>query len=46
MNPARIETLADGVFAIAMTRLAFDVVVTDVALGRIDRHEFRREPDL
>jgi len=46
MNPARIETLADGVFAIAMTLLAFDLVVPDVALGRIDRHEFRREPDL
>lgn len=33
MSPARIETLADGVFAIAMTLLAFDLVVPEVVLG-------------
>ena len=33
MSPARIETLADGVFAIAMTLLAFDLVVPEVAAG-------------
>ena len=30
MSPARFETLADGVFAIAMTLLAFDLVVPEL----------------
>lgn len=30
MSPARIETLADGVFAIAMTLLAFDLTVPEI----------------
>ncbi len=30
MSPARIETLADGVFAIAMTLLAFNLTVPEV----------------
>lgn len=34
MSPARIDTLADGVFAIAMTLLAFDLVVPEVAPGK------------
>lgn len=33
MSPARIETLADGVFAIAMTLLAFNLAVPVFAVG-------------
>ena len=48
LSPARIETLADGVFAIAMTLLVIDLAVPEVApyilSGRLDRTVFRRRP--
>ena len=48
LSPARIETLADGVFAIAMTLLVIDLAVPEVApyilSGSFDRPVFRRRP--
>ena len=33
----RLETLADGVFAIAMTILVFEITVPDLATGELDQ---------